>query len=859
MGKSLVIVESKAKAKTINKILGRNFTVKASIGHVRDLPKKLGIDAVFRINVKDHKDALDPIKGLKLGRKGLEYAAGSEAAKAKPKKTETKSSAKGKRKTKAKGKAGSDALDSLVFLSLNGADGGALPMKYEGKGVYELRLPISDVGPLDAARFHFLLPGDLRVEPGPDSLTMEAAYTTIRGKGKVLTELREFSKKADTVYLASDFDREGEAIAWHIAELFKLPPEKTRRVVFNEITKRAILAAMEKPGDIDMNKVNAQQARRVLDRLVGYEVSPVLWKTIYYGLSAGRVQSVALRLICEREDERDAFDPEEYWTLDATFTTDKGEEIDARLERIDGKKARVTDGERANAIVAALKDETFRVSKLEKKTRGVNPLPPFITSTLQRDAANRLRFTSKKTMSLAQQLYEGLSINGENVGLITYMRTDSTRMAGEAVDEARKHIVSAFGKEYCVEKPRHYRAKKGAQDAHEAIRPTSVAHTPESLKAHLKTDQYRLYELIWRRFIATQMTQVVYDNTNVDIEAAGHTFRTKGSIVAFPGWTAVYSAVWTDIKELPALEEGDSLEAKKLEANQRFTKPPARYSEATLIKALEAKGIGRPSTYAAIVDTLKKRKYVAIEKRQFLPTELGRTVWSLLKQAFADLFNVDFTAQMEEDLDRIESGKDAWTDVVGDFYGPFKARLEEVEGNIADLKQSLVKETEVPCEKCGSTMVEKWGRNGRFLACSAYPKCKFSRPLEGEEPEEFDVKCEACGAPMVAKHGRFGQFLGCSNYPECKTTMPLPTGVSCPQENCTGHLVQRRTKRGRTFYGCTKYPDCSYAIWDKPVPVTCPSCQAGYMVEKTTKSRGKELVCLECGERTSPERETDDV
>ncbi|MFH1690188.1 MAG: type I DNA topoisomerase [Candidatus Eisenbacteria bacterium] len=736
MGKSLVIVESKAKAKTINKILGRGFAVKASIGHVRDLPKKLGIDT----------------------------------------------------------------------------ENGFKP-----------------------------------------------TYVTIRGKGKVLKELKEAAKKSDMVYLASDFDREGEAIAWHIAELLKLPEDRVKRVVFNEITKRAILSAMEHPGEIDMNKVNAQQARRVLDRLVGYEVSPVLWKTIYYGLSAGRVQSVALRLICEREDEIDAFAAEEYWTIDAVFVTKDGDKMEGRLERIDGKKVRIADGERAHGIVELLSGKDFHVASLNQRTRKVNPLPPFITSTLQRDAANRLRFTSKKTMMLAQQLYEGLAIDGENVGLITYMRTDSTRMAGEAVGEAREHIASAFGGQYCADKPRHYKARKGAQDAHEAIRPTAIARTPESLKSALTTDQFRLYELIWRRFVATQMAAAVYENTTLMIEADGHGFKVTGSVVVFPGWTAAYSAVWTDIKELPALEEGDALAAKSMAANQRFTKPPARYSEATLIKALESKGIGRPSTYATIVDTLKKRKYVALAQRLFLPTELGRTVWSLLGQAFSDLFNVNFTAQMEEDLDRIESGKDAWADVVGNFYEPFKARLKDVEGRIADLKQSLVKETEVRCEKCGSMMVEKWGRNGRFLACSAYPKCKFSRPLEGEEPEEFDIKCDECGSPMVAKHGRFGQFLGCSNYPECKSTMPLPTGVSCPQENCGGLLAQRRTKRGRTFYGCTKYPECSYAIWNKPVPVTCPSCQAGFMVEKVTKNRGKELVCLECGERTSPEKKSDDV
>jgi DNA topoisomerase-1 len=410
-----------------------------------------------------------------------------------------------------------------------------------------------------------------------------------------------------------------------------------------------------------------------------------------------------------------------------------------------------------------------------------------------------------------------------------------------------------------AEKPRHYKTKKGAQDAHEAIRPTSVGRTPESMKPHLNNDQFRLYELIWRRFVATQMASAIYENTTLMIEAEGHAFKATGSVVAFPGWTSAYSAVWTDIKELPALEEGDALGVKSMDANQRFTKPPARYSEATLIKALEAKGIGRPSTYATIVDTLKKRKYVAIEKRQFAPTELGRTVWRLLAQVFSDIFNVDFTAQMEGELDRVESGEDAWPDVVGDMYRPLRKRLDEIEDKLPELKQSLLKETDIECEKCGAKMVEKWGRNGRFLACSTYPDCKFSRPVPGEEPEEYDVACEECGAPMVAKHGRFGQFLGCSKYPECKFTMPLPTGVSCPQKDCDGVLVQRRTKRGRTFYGCTKYPECSYAIWDKPVPVTCPSCQAGFMVEKNTKSRGKELVCLECGERTAPERETDDV
>jgi DNA topoisomerase-1 len=732
---ALVIVESKAKADTIKKFLGRGYTVKASVGHVRDLPKKeLGID----------------------------------------------------------------------------------------------------------------------VEDG-----FKPTYVTIRGKGKVLKELRDAARKSETVYLASDFDREGEAIAWHIADTLKLPEDKTRRVVFNEITKRAILAAMKEPGEIDMRKVEAQQARRVLDRLVGYKVSPILWKTIYRGLSAGRVQSVALRLICEREDEIEAFAPEEFWTIDAVFSTVRGGEFEARLERIGRKKAKLAHEAEALAVVGALEGASFRVAGVEKKTRKVNPLPPFITSTLQRDAANRLRFSSKRTMSIAQSLYEGLPINGENVGLITYMRTDSTRVAEEALAEAREHIAAAHGSAYLPEGPRRYRAKRGAQDAHEAIRPTSVARTPESVRKHLTADQFRLYELIWRRFVATQMAPAVYDNTNVSVEADGHEFRASGSIVAFPGWTAVYPAVWKDLAELPEVYEGEEVGVRSLTPNQRFTKPPARYSEATLIKALEAKGIGRPSTYATIVDTLKKRKYVRLEKRLFEPTDLGRTVWSLLKQGFEDIFNVEFTAEMEAELDRVEAGTDDWASVVGEFYAPFKSRLEGVEDRITELRESLIKETERRCERCGAAMVERWGRNGRFLACSAYPDCKFTAPVDGEEVRTFDVKCDKCGAPMVLKHGRFGEFLGCSKYPECKSTASIPTGVSCPEENCGGVLVKRRTRKGRTFYGCSSYPDCGYAIWDKPVPVTCPSCQAGFMVEKK-KDGGKRLACLECGETVDPKSVVED-
>jgi DNA topoisomerase-1 len=722
MGKSLVIVESKAKAKTIGKFLGRGYTVKASVGHVRDLPKK--------------KLAIDVENDF------------------------------------------------------------------------------------------------------------EPTYVTIRGKGKVLKELKDAAKKADMVYLASDLDREGEAIAWHITEALKLPSDRVRRVVFNEITKRAIQDAMDRPGDIDMNKVDAQQARRVLDRLVGYEVSPVLWKTIYYGLSAGRVQSVALRLICERENAIDAFEPDEFWTIDGVFRTEDGAEFEARLDRIDGKKAKLHDGDAAAAVVDRLEGKPFVVSSVDRRKRKVSPLPPFITSTLQREAANRLRFSSKRTMMHAQSLYEGLPIAGENIGLITYMRTDSTRIANEALDEARSLISKKYGQKYLPDKPRRFRAKKGAQDAHEAIRPTSIARTPESIKQHLKPDQFRLYELIWNRFVASQMESAVYDNTTAGIEADGLVFKAKGSVTVFPGWTRVYPALWKDVRELPGLEEGQSVEAASITPNQRFTKPPPRYSEATLIKELEKKGIGRPSTYATIVDTLKKRKYVTLEKRRFAPTELGRVVWDLLAIGFPDLFDVEFTAKMESELDRVEAGKDEWVDVVREFYEPFHRRVDEVEERVGELKQSLIKETEKRCEKCGSVMVEKWGRNGKFLACSAYPKCRFTMPVESDASLKVDVTCEKCGAPMAVKHGRYGPFLGCTRYPECKNTAPLPTGVACPEEGCGGQIVQKRTKRGRVFYGCSAYPKCGYAIWDKPVPKTCPSCQAGFMVEK-----GKNLVCLECGER----------
>ncbi len=766
MGKNLVIVESPAKAKTINKYLGGDYIVKASVGHVRDLPKaRLAVD--------------------------IEHGFAPE-------------------------------------------------------------------------------------------------YEVIKGKSKVITEIKKAARSAEKIYLAPDPDREGEAIAWHIAEELGVAEDKLYRVLFNEITKRGILDAMKSPGKIDMNKVDAQQARRVLDRLVGYQVSPLLWKKVKRGLSAGRVQSVALRLVCEREREIQAFVPKEYWSITAHLKADNPPPFLAKLTKENGKKLEINNEAESDAILEYLKEKPFLVSKVEKKEKRQFPVPPFTTSKLQQEGARKLRFAAKKTMMIAQQLYEGLEVGTEGaVGLITYMRTDSTRIAPEAVKEAREYIENRYGKDFLPEKPPVYASQKKAQEAHEAIRPTSLTRDPDSVAAFLDKDQLALYRLIWNRFIASQMAPALLEMTGVDISAEKYTFRATGTVIKFQGFMAVYMEGKDEEKKdeeseeeapaeasgealnLPALRVGDLLKLQKLEPKQHFTQPPPRYTEASLVKELEEKGIGRPSTYAAIMSTIVDREYVEKKQAAFSPTELGVIVNDLLVEGFPDLFNVAFTAKMEDELDEIEDGKMKWVDTVREFYGPFEKALITAQKGMRNVKREETP-TDIPCDKCGKMMVIKWGRNGRFLACPGYPECKNTRELpeslggkEGEnggraaqEPEVTDEKCPKCGSPMVIKSGRFGKFLACSGYPQCKTTKPISLGVDCPKCG-KGFLSERRTKGGKVFFGCSNYPKCDFASWDRPVPRKCPECGSPNLVEKYTKKDGARVVCpnKECTYKEEPQAE----
>jgi DNA topoisomerase-1 len=689
-------------------------------------------------------------------------------------------------------------------------------------------------------------------------------YRIIKGKRKVIKELKDSARKMNAIYLAADPDREGEAIAWHVAQELEGDGRKIYRIRFNEITRRSIAAAMNQPRSIDMSRVNAQQARRIMDRLVGYQVSPFLWRTLYRGLSAGRVQSVALRLICEREAQIEAFVPQEYWSIEALLQGRQEEPFTAQLATIGGKKAAVKNESEAREIITSLKDKPFVVAEIKQKDQKRHSPPPFITSTLQQQAARALRFRVQKTMVIAQQLYEGLDIGGDSPeGLITYMRTDAPRISGEALEQVRDFIKDAFGESYLPKAPRRFKSKRGAQEAHEAIRPTSVHHRPEDLKPYLNKDQYRLYQLIWKRFVASQMNPARFKVTRVEVDADGHGFRASGSVPVFDGYLSVYQEARDEKSKeegrLPPLEKGQRLDLKSLTPEQHFTKPPPRYSEATLVKALESEGIGRPSTYAQIITTIRNRKYIVSEKRTLKPTDLGKTVNTLLVDNFPDVFEVDFTAKMEEELDRVETGEYQWQRVVSDFYGPFQRDLEQANSKKADLKNALQEETDVVCEKCGGTMVIKWGRNGRFLACSNFPKCRNTKPLPGQEAaQQTDQVCEKCGAPMLIKTGRFGRFLACSNYPECRNTKPLRIGIRCPREDCPGHLIERKTKRGRLFYGCSEYPKCTFATWDKPVDKACPHCGAKPLVEKHTKAKGTFYRCLSCKGEVSPEEVEDD-
>jgi DNA topoisomerase-1 len=686
------------------------------------------------------------------------------------------------------------------------------------------------------------------------------SYVLIKGKGKIVKDLKQSARRAATVYLAPDPDREGEAIAWHLAETLGDDRDKIRRLAFYEITKRGIDEALERPRSIDMAKVQAQQARRVLDRLVGYKVSPFLWKTIRYGLSAGRVQSVALRLICEREREIRAFVKREYWTLDADLATPAGEVFRARVQKKSGEKFALADEAAAKAEADALGGQAFAVSNVRVQEKKRNPLPPFITSTLQQEAFRRLKFSGQKTMVVAQQLYEGIDLGDEGAaGLITYMRTDSTRVAPDAIAEVREFIGRQFGAAYLPGDPRHYRSRETSQDAHEAIRPTSVARTPASLQRHLDPDQHRLYEMVWQRFVASQMNPALVLTTTAEITAGPYLLRASGSRVKFDGFARAYATALIDdhgpeSSKLPAVQAGDALKLRGLFPEQHFTEPPPHYTEATLVKTLEEKGIGRPSTYATIVGTILGRDYVTRDRGKLAPTELGLTVWTLLEKMFADVFDVEFTARLESHLDRIETGTDPWVQVVTEFYEPFQTDLTAAEAQQDRVKASLVQETDRECPKCGSKMVKKFGRSGPFLACPRYPECKATMPIEEEEADAQTPQqpCPQCGSPMRVRTGRFGKFLACSTYPECKGTRPYTLQIPCP-ECGTGELVERRTRRGKPFYGCSRYPDCKFGIWDRPVKRTCPSCASPILVQKRTKEKGDFLQCPKCKHRIEPE------
>ena len=751
MPKSLIVVESPAKAKTINKFLGKDFVVKASMGHVRDLPsKELGVDV------------------------DNEFA---------PK------------------------------------------------------------------------------------------YTLIRGKGKIIKELQAAAEKVDSIYLAADHDREGEAICWHLEQELKKTKKPVFRITYNEITKGAIQAAVDNPAGINQSLFDAQQTRRILDRLVGYQISPILWQNVKPGLSAGRVQSVAVRLICEREAEIDAFETTEYWTITATLKGNEPSPFDAKLLQIGSEKAAIStygftiDETRAKEIVDEAKTEQYVVKDIQKRERKRRPVPPFITSTLQQEAARKLRFTARRTMSIAQQLYEGLEVGSQgSIGLITYMRTDSTRIANEALNEARGYIRKTYGSEYLPSKAIHYRSRNSAQDAHEAIRPTSADRTPESLRSHLSSEQYRLYDLIWKRFIASQMTQAVLDQTTIDITAGGYLFRATGSVIKFRGFMAVYMESSDEVPIqnrgeseeeaiLPPVEVGQVLDLLKLDPKQHFTQPPPRYTEATLVKELEAKEIGRPSTYAAIISTIQDREYVIKEKGSFESTDIGKLVNQLLIKGFPNILEVQFTAKLEEQLDTIADGKVDWVKVLREFYQPFHLALEAAPDKMYKARKDMEEESEEICDKCGSKMIVKWGRYSRFLGCSSFPECRNTKSLDAEsaqsaEPEETDEVCDKCGEAMVIRTSRAGgKFLSCTGYPKCKNAKPINIGIDCPEQGCGGYLGERRSRRGKPFYGCSNYPDCDFAVWDKPLPRKCPECDAPFILEKTTKAKGKHLACYDaaCG------------
>jgi DNA topoisomerase-1 len=678
-------------------------------------------------------------------------------------------------------------------------------------------------------------------------------YVAVKGKTKVVTELRREAAKSGAILLATDMDREGEAIAWHLREVLVKTKVPVKRIIFNEITKRAIEEAVASPRDIDIDKVNAQQARRILDRLFGYLISPVLWKIFYRGLSAGRVQSVGLRLICEREQEIRAFTPQEYWTIEGTLATPRGEEFPTKLLKIDGAKPEIAGKDAAEELLAAIRCERPVVRNVSEKEKARNPQPPFITSTLQREAAGRLGFSAKKTMMIAQQLYEGVELGPEgSVGLISYMRTDSIRLSAEAQTQGTAYLRETFGDDMPATGRKAFKQAKGAQDAHEAIRPTDCYRTPDSLKRHLGKDQLSLYRIIWQRFLASLAAPAVYRVVEADI-MAGDRFllRSNGRTLVKPGFLAIMQDQKTEQDEtLPALAVGDSVAIRSIDASQHFTEPPPRYTEASLIKELEDKGIGRPSTYASILGVIQARDYVNKKASALYPTELGEKVWKMLESYFRDVFEIDFTARMEMELDKVEEGKDDWKDVVKLFYDPLTVDLEAVRKKGADLKKLVQEETKEVCDNCGKSLVKKWGKNGPFLACPGFPECRFTRPLEEAQP--IDRTCPQCGGGLVHRTGRFGRFIACSKYPACKYTEAVTLGIPCPVEGCGGQISEKRTRRGRIFYGCSNYPKCTFASWDKPTAQTCPACGKARLVEKSSAKKGRYLKCPSCRHEVTP-------
>lgn len=699
-------------------------------------------------------------------------------------------------------------------------------------------------------------------------------YVVMKGKAGVLKKITDAAKKADRIYLAPDPDREGEAIAWHIASQIRkssrgknaktvAPP--IYRALFNEITQGAVKDAIRNPARLNPNLFEAQQARRILDRLVGYKISPLLWNKVRRGLSAGRVQSVAVRIVCEREAEIAAFVAREYWSVVANLEGSLPPQFEAKLAKINGKDAEIADGKSAGKIVEEMRGMKFKLASIKKSERRRKPTPPFITSKLQQEAARKLGYTAKKTMALAQMLYEGIEIGDEGlVGLITYMRTDSPRVSGAALEAVRGYVENKYGKESLPAEPIVYKGKSAAQDAHEAIRPTLIDHPPEVVESYLEKDAFRLYELIWKKFVASQMNPAVYDQTSFDIEAGKYLLRATGQVLRFAGFMAVYLEGEDEVLEkdeeenptLPNLKEGEMLAVHGIEPHQHFTQPPPRFTEASLVKELEEKGIGRPSTYAAIMSVIQDKSYVQKIEKRFHPTELGKLVNDLLVESFPKVLDVGFTAQMEGELDDVEEGRRTWLEALKDFYVPFDKALSEASHTMRNVKREQVA-TDIVCEKCGSPMVVKWGRHGEFLACSSYPECKttkeFTRKEDGKiqakTPETTDEKCDKCGSPMTVKRGRFGMFLACSAYPKCKTTRSISTGVKCP-ECGKGSLAQKSSRMGKIFYGCDQYPKCKHALWDKPVPGPCPKCKHPILVEKYSRKTGEtSTLCpnKECG------------